>query len=67
MTFQVSDLKGKSFLDFWMVILILLVPLILMEVYGFNTLATLICFVQELLEQLSIMLQLVNIDSGSFL
>ena len=50
-----------------MVILILLVPLILMGVYGFNTLATSIYFVQELPEQLSIILQLVNIDSGSSL
>ena len=38
-----------------------------MRAYGFNILATPTHFVQELLEQLSIMLQLVNIDLDSSL
>ena len=50
-----------------MAILILSVPLILIGAYGFNILVTLTHFVQELPEQLSIILQSVNIDLGSFL
>ena len=50
-----------------MAILILLVPLILIGACSFNILATPTCFVQRLPEQLSIILQSVNIDLGSTL